>query len=111
MLPLRHQSLFARISSHLQDYTLEKSVKEYPLKGIGDNSEFISFLKQNEISDYWQTCSCERIHATIEEVSNVGSVAFFFIEPYRTIIGGINKRILNLNIELMAVNVAVTEGD
>jgi len=43
-----------------------------------------------------------------DDVSRVGSVAIFFIEPIRTIKGGISNQILKLNIDEIALKVIDT---
>ena len=48
------------------------------------------------------------VAAESDDVSRVGSVAIFFIEPIRTIKGGISYQILKLNIDEIALKVIDT---
>ena len=48
------------------------------------------------------------VAAESDDVSRVGSVAIFFIEPIRTINGGISNQILKLNIDEIALKVIDT---
>jgi hypothetical protein len=47
----------------------------------------------------------------MEEVSNVGKVAFLRMEPYKTMMGGISKNTLKPKMELIEFSVDVTEAD